>query len=46
MDNKNPLDREGLYRELAQVFIVSWWDFERAWEELEKVLKKYGFERK
>jgi hypothetical protein len=38
--------KEAFYKELGQVFIWSWWDFDNAWEELVKVLKKYGFERK
>lgn len=37
--------KQAFWRELGQVFIWPWWDFERAFGELMKVLKKYGFEK-
>lgn len=39
----NDRQKQTLWRDLGQIFIWPWWDFERAFEELMKVLEKNGF---
>ena len=37
--------KESLYRDLAQIFIVSWWSFEQMFDEIMKVLDRHGFKQ-
>jgi len=37
--------KQALWRELGQVFIWPWWDFDRAFSEIVIILEKYGFRR-